>query len=106
LAAAAGETVVRQGDAGDRFYLVRSGELSVDVDGVPAGRLGAGGFFGEIALLHDRLRTATVAATAPSELFALEREPFLAAVTGHPQSAEAAAAVAGARLGSVRTAGS
>lgn len=95
----AGEAIVRQGDAGDRFYVVASGEVEVAIDGRPQGSLGPGEHFGEIALLRDVPRTATVTARTEVELFALEREDFLAAVTGHSASAEAAEAVVGARLG-------
>ena len=94
-----GEEIVRQGDHGDRFYVVASGEVEVTVDGRPQGTLGPGEHFGEIALLRDVPRTATVTARTDVELFALEREDFLAAVTGHSASAEAAEAVVGARLG-------
>jgi MFS family permease len=94
-----GEAVVEQGDHGDRFYLVVSGEVEVAIDGKPQGTLGPGEHFGEIALLRDVPRTATVTASTDVELFALEREDFLAAVTGHSASAEAAEAVVGARLG-------
>jgi MFS family permease len=97
--AAAGEEVVRQGDHGDRFYVVASGEVDVAIDGRPQGTLGPGDHFGEIALLRDMPRTATVTARTEIELFALGREDFLAAVTGHSASAEAAEAVVGARLG-------
>jgi MFS family permease len=94
-----GEEIVRQGDHGDRFYVVASGEVEVTVDGRAQGTLGPGEHFGEIALLRDVPRTATVTAHTDAELFALEREDFLAAVTGHSASAEAAEAVVGARLG-------
>jgi ATP-binding cassette, subfamily B, bacterial len=66
---------------------------------------GAGESFGEIALLRGVERTATVAALEPVRLWALEREHFLAAVTGHPESASAAEEVVGARLAGLRPAG-
>jgi MFS family permease len=97
-----GEEVIRQGEAGDRFYVIESGEVEVFEAGVFARRQGPGDFFGEIALIREVPRTATVRAVADLELLALEREPFIAAVTGHAPSAEAADAVIGRRLGSVR----
>ena len=98
----AGAIVVRQGEAGDRFYVVVAGELDVDADGQPAPPLGPGSYFGEIALLRDVPRTATVQARTETELFALDRDEFISAVTGHPQSRAEADAVIGARLGSFR----
>ena len=94
----AGTEVIRQGDPGDRFYVIESGRLRVTVDGAPTGELGPGEFFGEIALLRDVPRTATVVAETESRLRVLDREEFLAAVTGHAPSARAADAVVGARL--------
>jgi MFS family permease len=72
----AGEVVIRQGDVGDRFYLVDTGRLEVTVDGVPVATLGAGAGFGEIALIHDVPRTAAVTALSECRLYALAREPF------------------------------
>jgi MFS family permease len=95
----AGETVVRQGETGDRFYLVREGELEVDVDGRPAQVLGPHESFGEIALLRDVPRTATVKAKTDAVLYALERNAFITAVTGFAPSLSAAEAVIGMRLG-------
>lgn len=95
----AGATLFRQGDHGDRFYLVETGELEVSVDGGPPKVAGPGGSFGEIALLRDIPRTATVTARTDADLFALEREDFLGAVTGHAGSSEAADAVVGSHLG-------
>nr|MBA2296279.1 cyclic nucleotide-binding domain-containing protein [Actinomycetota bacterium] len=77
------------------FYVVERGTVSI------RGRhLQAGEAFGEIALLRDVPRTATATAVTDVALVALEREPFVAAVTGHAPSAAAADAVIAARLGS------
>jgi MFS family permease len=97
--AAAGESIVRRGETGDRFYLVSAGEVEILVDSGPPRAEGPGSYFGEIALLRDVARTATVSARTDVELYALERDDFLAAVTGHSGSAEAADAVIGSRLG-------
>jgi MFS family permease len=93
----AGEVVIRRGEIGDRFYVVVEGELRIDADGASA-TARAGDYFGEIALLRDVPRTATVTAVAESRLFALHREPFLAVVTGHATAHAAGEAVADARL--------
>lgn len=95
----AGTDVVRQGQAGDRFYLVVEGEMRVTIDGRPVGSIYHGGFFGEIALLRDIPRTATVTACTPARLYALERGDFLEAVTGHPRSALSAERLVRAQLG-------
>lgn len=89
---------VTQGAAGDRFYVIRSGRATVEVDGAETGSLGPGDFFGEIALLHDVPRTATVRALDALELYALERVEFLAAVTGYAPSRAAADSIVAARL--------
>ena len=96
---AAGEPVFRRGDPGHRFYVVGEGEVAVEPGDHPPVTLGRGGYFGEIALLRDVPRTATVTARSDTELYVLERDDFIAAVTGHAPSAEAADAVVGARLG-------
>jgi MFS family permease len=93
-----GTVIVREGDPGDRFYIVAEGEIDVSQDDKPVSGLEAGGYFGEISLMRDVPRTATVTARTPVVLYALDREDFLAAVTGHPQSAEAAENVVSARL--------
>jgi MFS family permease len=102
LQATAGEAIVRQGEPGDRFYVIASGEVEVLVDGRSKGVFGPGDHFGEIALLRDVPRTATVKARADTELYALERDEFLSAVTGHAASAEAADAIVASRLAGLR----
>jgi Cyclic nucleotide-binding domain/Major Facilitator Superfamily len=99
VSAAAGDIVFRQGEHGDRFYIVERGEVTVEPDGGSAVTLGRGGSFGEIALLRDVPRTATVTAQTDVELWALERDIFIAAVTGHAPSADAADAVIATHLG-------
>jgi len=97
--AATGTPIVRQGDPGDRFYIIADGgEVAVSKDGHEVASLGPGEFFGEIALLRDVPRNATVTARTGVRLYALERDDFLEAVTGHPQSAAAAETVVRTRL--------
>ena len=100
---AAGSVVIREGEVGDRFYLVDRGRLEASVDGGPPHELAAGDFFGEIALLRDTPRTATVTATEDTRLYALDREDFISAVTGHAASVDAAESVVTARLASIRS---
>jgi len=95
-----GEIIFRQGDPGDRFYVIGEGEVEIAPDGGPPKTLGRGAYFGEIALLRDVPRTATVTTRTGVELYLLERDVFIAAVTGHAPSAEAADAVIATRLGS------
>jgi MFS family permease len=99
---AAGTEVIRQGDPGDRFYVIESGRFAVAVDGTAAGELDPGDFFGEIALLRNVPRTASVTAETDGRLLALGRHAFLDAVAGNSPSARAADAVVGARLGAAR----
>ena len=98
----AGEELFRQGDIGDRYYIVADGVVEILVDGQVVRETSPGGYFGEIALLRDIPRTATVRAKNAVELLALDRDDFIAAVTGHAASAEAADSVIAARLGSLR----
>jgi len=102
LSVSAGGEIVRQGEPGDRFYVILDGEAEVLLDGRERESLHAGGYFGEIALLRDVPRTATVVAKTDLTLLAIEREDFIAAVTGHPESADAAEAAVATRLGSMR----
>jgi MFS family permease len=101
--AEAGRTIVREGEPGDRFYVVAEGDLDVSVNGAAIRTLHAGDHFGEIALLRDVPRTATVTARSDADLYALHQDEFIAAVTGHATSAEAAEAVVSQRLATART---
>jgi MFS family permease len=94
----AGAPVVREGERGDLFYIVADGELDVTVGGEQVRSLGRGDCFGEIALLRDVPRTATVTARTPVLLDALDGTSFIAAVTGHAPSARAAAELVSGRL--------
>jgi MFS family permease len=98
----AGREIVREGEAGDRFYVIAEGQVEVVKDGQVINEEGPGEFFGEIALLRDVPRTATVRAKTDVDLRALERDDFIGAVTGHAASAEAADSVVATRLSSLR----
>ena len=93
----AGAIVITAGEPGDKFYIVAEGEGEI-----AGNSFGPGSSFGEIALLRDVPRTATVTARTDVLLHALERDEFLAAVTGSEPSSVAAEAVAARRLGEFR----
>lgn len=94
----AGELVIRAGDVGDAFYIVAGGELDIETGDRHASAR-EGDYFGEIALLRDVPRTASVKAVGDSRLYALERSDFLEAVTGHSAAHAAGQQVADERLG-------
>ena len=94
----AGAAVFLEGDIGHTFYVVADGQAVVESDERRLRDLGPGDFFGEIALLRDVPRTATVRATTDLRLVALDRQTFLDTVTGDPASAEAAGNIVAARL--------
>lgn len=96
---AAGSDVVREGDPGDRFYIVETGRLETRIEGRLVRELGPGDSFGEVALLREVPRTATVSAVTDGRLAALARDAFLEAVTGDGESSAAADAVVRARAG-------
>jgi hypothetical protein len=94
----AGVEIMRQGDEGDRFYVVADGEVDIERDArvVATRRRGEG--FGEIALLYDVPRTATAETRTETRLYALDRETFLLATTGHTSAQRGAHHLAAARL--------
>jgi CRP-like cAMP-binding protein len=71
-----GDRVVKQGEPGDAFYAISTGQVEVSQNGSPIRTMGPGSHFGEIALLLDVPRTATVRAITPVRAFRLGREGF------------------------------
>ena len=78
----AGAEPIKQGEQGDRFYVIESGRADVLINGFKVTELGDADEFGERALLRDTPRTATVHATSQMQLLAIDREAFLQAMTG------------------------
>jgi hypothetical protein len=85
-----GETLIHQGDVGDRYYAIASGSVEVRKDGQWVRTLTRSHGVGEVALLADVPRTASVVSVEPTVVFEIDREPFLVAVTGHEPSRDAA----------------
>jgi MFS family permease len=96
--AAQGTRIVEEGGSADRFYLVVDGEIEVTKGGRQIAHQGAGTYFGEIALLRDVPRTATVTAVTDTQLYSLGRDDFLAAATAHAAGIAAGNAVVTERL--------
>ena len=82
VSAAAGEVVVAEGETSNRFYVIESGEVEITQEGRLLRREGVGDVFGEIGLLRDVPRTATVTAVDDVELLTLSREEFLSLMAG------------------------
>lgn len=95
----AGTAIITQGEVGDRFYILVEGAAEATIDGRAVRQMHGGDSFGEIALLRDVPRTATVIAQTDATAFVIEREAFCVAVSGDRQSLAAAHAVIGGRLG-------
>jgi len=95
---APGAVVMREGDPGEEFHVIASGSASVTVRGTPRPPLGPGECMGEIALLRDVPRTATITAAEELETLVLGREEFLAAVAGSARSSVAAESLVTQRL--------
>ncbi|MGE5274962.1 MAG: MFS transporter [Verrucomicrobiota bacterium] len=93
-----GEVVIREGEPGDLFYVIESGQVEVTKDGRHVATLGPGDYVGEIALLRDVPRTATVTATTAAVFQALDRATFVPAVTGQGEFQEAADTAMATRL--------
>jgi MFS family permease len=96
---AAGTTLIREGEAGTQFHMLSSGAADVTSGGHLLRRIRGGDGCGEIALLRDVPRTATVTVTVDAEVYDLDRDSFLEAVTGCASSLAAATAFVGSRVG-------
>ena len=94
----AGEPIVTQGEVGHSFFVIADGEVEVRIAGTFRRNQGAGGFFGEIALLHDVPRTASVSAVGRVTVLVIGREEFLVGVAGHSRSTDAAERAVADRL--------
>jgi CRP/FNR family cyclic AMP-dependent transcriptional regulator len=79
-----GKALTREGRSGSEFFVIVEGEVSVTKEGSEVRRLGPGDFFGEIALLEDTPRTATVTATTPLRFFVLTRQAFRSLLAHQP----------------------
>jgi CRP-like cAMP-binding protein len=101
-AVSAGEVVVTEGDGGDAFYLVESGALEVVSGGSRVGTLGPGDHFGEVALLRDVPRTATVRAVEASRVLRLDKERFVAAIASDLSLSARLEEVAADRVGGLK----
>jgi CRP-like cAMP-binding protein len=88
----------RRGDHGDRYYVLTGGTLAIDLPEGTKEEHAPGGV-GEIALMRDVPRTATVRAVGEVSLWALDRDVFLEAVTGHARTRGAAEALVVSRAG-------
>jgi len=98
VSTAADQVVVAMGEVGNHFYVIASGRAAVELEDGATRELGPGDFFGEIALLRDVPRTATVRAIEPLQLYAIARDDFLAAVTGHDPTLAVAETIVVSRL--------
>jgi MFS family permease len=102
---AAGQEVFHQGDEGDRFYVIDGGEAEVIGDGRLIGTMGPGDGFGEIALLHETVRTTTVRARTPLDLYTVDRRHFVVAISGYQSSSREADTLVEDRLRTFTPAG-
>ena len=98
-----GVRLMRKGDQADSMYFIVSGEVEVDPEGgAPKGQLNEGDFFGEIALIAERTRTATVTTLSPCKLLVLAKGDFESFMEAHPDLKEAVRDAAKRRLAELK----
>jgi CRP-like cAMP-binding protein len=98
----AGSVVIKEGDPGDHYYAIADGHLEVSQQGRRLATLTRGEGFGEIALVRDVPRTATVTAMTPATLYTLDKAAFVLVLTGHALAASRADQVADLHLANPR----
>jgi CRP-like cAMP-binding protein len=101
ISVASGTALAREGDLGEEFYVIESGTAEVTCGGAPVAKLGAGDFFGEIALIREERRTATVTATSPMVLIVLTGSSFRSLDSSRPEIREAVSKALAERPSSV-----
>jgi CRP/FNR family transcriptional regulator, cyclic AMP receptor protein len=80
-----GRVLTREGQSGSEFFVIIEGEVTVTKDGQEVRTLGPGDFFGEIALIEDTPRTATVTAKTRLRFFVLTRQAFRSLLAHQPE---------------------
>jgi len=99
-----GERLFRKGDKGDSMYFIVSGELEIDMETAASkGRFGAGDFFGEIALITDSERTATITALTACKLLVLYKDDFESFMNAHPDLKQVVLSAAKQRLDEINS---
>jgi CRP-like cAMP-binding protein len=101
LSVAAGTVLAREGDLGDEFFVIESGMAEVTQGGAPIATLGRGDFFGEVALIREERRTATVTATSPMVLIVMTGSSFRSLDRSRPEIREAVSKALAERRASV-----
>ena len=101
----AGETIFEEGDVGDKLYVIRKGEVEVLRGGARLALLGAGDYFGEMALLSSAPRNATVRATQAADILTVNKGDFTKLLAGFPEFHSGLADLASRRAGDPRPAG-
>ena len=97
VSAGTGDVLAREGDLGDQFFVIESGTAAVTRGGAEVAKLGSGDFFGEIALLREEHRVATVTATSPMSLIVMSGASFRSLDDTTPEVREAVSQALAAR---------